>query len=91
MQRLNAGNLLALCRFFNRNLAERSSRHGHEIAQRRIPMSGAVQQLLGNALSRLVVTTMGQGPANLLERNLHIRRRPFVQLFHRPPKTCLND
>jgi hypothetical protein len=86
MQRLDASNLLELCRFSNGNLAERRSRHRHEIAQRPITVSRTVQQLPGNALPRLVVTAMGQGPANLLERNIHVRRRPFVQLFHRSPK-----
>jgi hypothetical protein len=45
-----------------------------------------MQQLLGNALSNFVITSMRQDPTYLLERNVHIRCRPFVQLFHVPPK-----
>jgi hypothetical protein len=75
-----------LCRFFQGNFAERGSRNRHEIAQRSNTTSRTMQQLLGNALSNFVVTSMRQDPTYLLERDVHVRCYPFVQLFHRPPK-----
>jgi hypothetical protein len=75
-----------LCRFFQGNFVERGSRNRHEIAQRGNSVSRTMQQLLGNVLSHFVVTSMRQDPTHLLERNVHVRGRPFVQLFHMPPK-----
>jgi hypothetical protein len=47
---------------FQKNFVERGSRDRHEIAQGGVSVTRTVHQLLGNALSRFVITAVGARP-----------------------------
>jgi hypothetical protein len=83
---LGANRCLSLMPDPDGTFLEGGSCHGQELGQGGISVTRAVKQPMCNALPRLVIPTVWQDAACLLERNFHIRVCPVVYLFHERPR-----
>lgn len=70
---------------------ERTACDCDKVAQGGAALPRNMKQILGNSLAGLVVAAMRQGSANLLKRNFHIRRGPFIHIFHERSPTVIRQ